>query len=406
MRILVISMQFPHFPAPGGQTRQFHLLKEAAREHEITLLTVAQSPNETALQELKSFVREVIVLDRIYPCSTSPVVAGMSYSQLLKELVSKEPFEIRKWRAKLEVPEYLERIAETDYDLIQVEHSELAHWVDGYFANTPKVLVLHNVNYIIYKRFFDIAPWSKEKIWALAQWLNMKKYETSLSGKFDKYIAMSDNDRLFFHALVPHADVTVVPNGVDVEYFSPDEATAEEDGVVYTGYMGWKPSIDAVVTFCREIFPELRRSYPDLKFYIVGKDPSEEVKALAKDKNVIVTGFVDDVRPFVRRAKLVVIPLRVGGGTRLKILEAMSMGKAVVSTCIGAEGLDVSDGENIFLADDFMSFAEKCRMVLGDQALRKSMGEKARTKAVVNYSWPYIGTSLLDFYKQIEAKKN
>jgi len=406
MKILVLTMQFPHFPAPGGQTRQFYLLKEAAKEHEITLLTLSPPPSEAALSELKGFVKEVIVLKGKYPHPTAPNSAALPFSSLFRELLDKEPFEIRKWRTRREIPEYLAQIDEQQFDLIQVEHSELAHWIEGFFPNTPKILILHNVNYLIYKRFFDITSWGKEKVWALAQWLNMKKYEASLAGNFDKFISMSDNDRRLFLEIAPVADVDVVPNGVDTDYFFPGEDDNEESALVYTGYMGWKPSIDAVVTFCRDIFPALRRTYPDLKFYIVGKDPSEEVKALAQDENVIVTGFVEDVRPYVRRSKLVVVPLRVGGGTRLKILEAMSMGKAVVSTSVGAEGLRVNNGEDIFLADSNQTIIEKCKMVLGDQALRRTMGEKARINAALNYSWSHIGVSLLDAYHQLESGKN
>jgi polysaccharide biosynthesis protein PslH len=405
MKILVITMQFPQFPAPGGQTRQFCLLRETAREHDITLLTLAHPPNDGALQELKSFVKEVIVVERKYPYLTPPAPSDLSSSDLFKELFAGDPFEIRKWRAKREIPEYLPQIDEADFDLIQVEHSELAHWVEGLFPNTPKILVLHNVNYLIYKRFFDIALWGKEKVWALAQWLNMRKYEASLAGKFTRYISMSEEDKQLFLRIAPFADVDVIPNGVDTGYFSPRKDPApEENAIVYTGYMGWKPSVDAVLHFHANVFTDLLHSYPDLKFYVVGKDPAPEVQELASQKNVVVTGFVEDVRPYLEKAKIVVVPLRVGGGTRLKILEAMSMGKAIISTSIGAEGLRVAPGEDIFFADKPEDFLRQSLLLLGNEKLRREIGVRARTDVLSSYDWKIIGARLNNVYSKFRRR--
>jgi len=337
----------------------------------------------------------VIILDKKYQYLPLPEVSELSWAELVREFFRKEPFEIRKWRAKREAPDFLPQIAEEDFDLIQVEHSELAHWVDGFFPNTPKLLVLHNVNYLICKRFFDIAPWGKEKIWAMAQWLNMRKYETSLAGKFTRYIAMSDEDKKMFLAVAPFADIDVIPNGVDTEYFSPrDNPAPEENAIVYTGYMGWTPSVDAVVYFYNKVFTKLLDSYPELKFSIVGKDPSPEVQALARERNVIVTGFVVDVRPFVEKAKVVVVPLRVGGGTRLKILEAMSMGKAVVSTSIGAEGLKVNPGKDILFANTPEQFIDHSLSLLANDVMRTEIGVNARNNVLCSYDWKLIGAQL------------
>lgn len=398
-------MQFPYFPGPGGQTRQYYLLRAAAICHDITFVTLSRPPDQKAIEDLQSIVKQVIIVDQKYSPLPKPSDKDISGMYLIKELFQKAPYEVKKWQARKEIPEFLATLSEESFDLVQVEHSELAHWVDDLFNNTPKLLVLHNVNNVIWKRFFDVAPWGKEKLWNFTQWLNMRKYEKSLAKKFDTYITMSDNDKKLLHKLLPDAKIEVIPNGVDVDYFSPHCEPREENSTVYTGYMGWEPSIDAVVTFCHEIFPALKRAKPGLKFYIVGKNPSHDVAELARDNDVIVTGFVDDVRPYLQRAKIVVVPLRVGGGTRLKILEAMAMGKVVVSTSIGAEGLAVKDGEDILIADNPKSFIDKCNFALTSPSLRKTIANNARAKAVNEYDWAKIGIKLNNIYRTFNPKK-
>jgi sugar transferase (PEP-CTERM/EpsH1 system associated) len=395
-------MQFPHCPATGGETRQFHLLKAAAREHELTLVTLASPPHESASKELQSLVKKLVVLPmrgkwlQRFDSARTWCWNFHGFRTM--------PTYVQRLAVFRAVSDYLAGLDGSQFDLVQIEHSEIAHWVFGLFQDTPKMLVLHNVNFLIYRRMFETAPeGSPEKMRARSEWEKMRIYETGLADKFTKFVAMSAEDREHFRKIAPQADVSVVPNGVDTAYFSAAKnGTTEENALVFTGYMGWQPPEDAVVFFCRNIFPELLATYPDLKFYIVGKNPSPVVSSFDNRSNIFVTGFVEDVRPYLEKAKVVVVPLRIGGGTRLKILEAMSMGKAVVSTSVGAEGLKVTPDHDICIADSPADFILAIKKFMDSASLRASMGARARENVVQNYDWHAIGESMLHVYGEVE----
>ena len=402
MRILVITMQFPHCPSTGGETRQFHLLKAAAREHEVTLVTLAPPPHEAAFNQLRGLVKKLITL--------SPLGKWRQRYDYARTWCGNYhgfrtmPAYMQRLAVYRVVPDYLATLSGSEFDLVQVEHSEIAHWVFGLFPRTPKMLILHNVNSLIYRRMFETIPEdSRDREQARSEWNRMRTYESRLAGKFTKFVATSREDREQFLQIVPDADLSVVPNGVDTEYFSAMQNRAtEENALVFTGYMGWQPPEDAVAFFCRNIFPELLAAYPDLKFYIVGKNPSPVVSSFDNRSNIIVTGFVDDVRPYLEKAKVVVVPLRIGGGTRLKILEAMSMGKAVVSTSVGAEGLKLSPDHDICIADSPADFTLGVKKLMDSASLRASMGARARENVVRNYDWHAIGENMLHVYGEVE----
>ena len=196
---------------------------------------------------------------------------------------------------------------------------------------------------------------------------------------------------------------------MDTEYFNTGSRnqTVTEDALVFTGSMDWLPNDDAISYFCQEILPLVWQKNNALKLYVVGKNPSSVVKNLAhKDNRVIVTGRVDDVRPFVERSKIFIVPLRIGGGTRLKILEAMAMGKAVVSTTIGAEGIECKDGINIALADNPDNFAQKIIDLCKNPTLAATLGDNGRQLVCQKYDWTIVGKKLTDIYQEkIHASK-
>jgi glycosyltransferase involved in cell wall biosynthesis len=181
----------------------------------------------------------------------------------------------------------------------------------------------------------------------------------------------------------------VIPTGVDTEYFQPSPEPEQPDTTVFTGSMDWMPNEDGVIYFVEKILPLIHRDIPNAAFWAVGRRPPRRVQALASG-NVIVTGAVDDIRPYLGKAAVCVVPLRSGSGTRIKIFEAMAMGKAVVSTTMGAEGLPVRHGENIVLADDPADFARQVVQLLRDQQRRAQLGRAARQLVEENYGWPSV----------------
>ena len=227
----------------------------------------------------------------------------------------------------------------------------------------------HNVEAEIWRRHSETRTGLARRLYR-RQHLRMLRYERRALEQFDGVLVVSDADRKTFARLYPGAirpDMHIVSTGVDTEFFSPAPAESSGRGLVFTGSMDWLPNEDAVSYFCREILPRIRTDEPEATFTVVGRAPTPAVRRLAAEHRITVTGRVDDVRPYVSDAAVYVVPLRIGGGTRLKIFEAMAMGKAVVSTTVGAEGLPVENGEHLLLADEPHVFARSVVRLLRDR---------------------------------------
>ena len=211
---------------------------------------------------------------------------------------------------------------------------------------------------------------------------------------------MSEADAEALRSLHRDAEIVVAPNGVDTAYFRPgDPSAVDGDLLVFTGKMDFRPNVDAVRWFCEMVWPRLHSARPSTRFAIVGRDPSPAVKALTEIPGVLVTGLVQDVRPWVARAGAVVAPLRVGGGTRLKILEAMAMAKPIVATTMAVDGLNVEAGEDLLIADDPAEMTEAILSVLSDPERAESLGRSARRRAEFEYRWEKVGWEIEALYR-------
>jgi len=229
------------------------------------------------------------------------------------------------------------------------------------------------------------------------QYRRMLAYEDNALQRFDGILTVSDADSETFHRLYPDVCVKpmwVIPTGVDTDYFAPDGTSPSGPRLVFTGSMDWLPNEDAMLYFCREVLPLIRAEEPRARLTIVGRTPTPAVRALA-DEHIEVTGTVADVRPFVRRASVYVVPLRIGGGTRLKIFEAMAMGQAVVSTTVGAEGLPITGGEHALIADGPRAFADAVLSLLRDSRRREALATAARKLVVDHHDWS-VAAGVLD----------
>jgi glycosyltransferase involved in cell wall biosynthesis len=234
-------------------------------------------------------------------------------------------------------------------------------------------------------------------------WLRLKRFEGHAARRFDHCIMVSEQDCATMHELYGVTNTTAIPTGVDVEYFRPREPEAPGHHLVFTGSMDWFPNDDAMQFFVGGVLPLIRREL-DVTFWIVGRNPGESLRRLAREHPAVrVTGTVDDVRPFIDRAGVYVVPLRIGGGTRIKIFEAMSMAKAVVSTTIGAEGLPVTDGVNIVLEDTPERFARRVIELLQSSGERRRIGDSARALVVENYTWDVAAQRFGDICESVRA---
>jgi glycosyltransferase involved in cell wall biosynthesis len=231
------------------------------------------------------------------------------------------------------------------------------------------------------------------------QWQRMLRFEREALARFDLVLAVSATDRETLSRIYPgvmHSPVHVVQTGVDTSFFAPAGTPPRHTHMVFTGSMDWLPNEDGMVYFCREILPRIRQSEPDATLSIIGRAPTPAVKKLAEIPGVEVTGRVDDVRPHVAKGAVYIVPLRIGGGTRLKIFEAMSMGKAVVSTTVGAEGLPVTSGRDIEIADEPARFAHSVVHLMRDLTSRRAIESAARQLVLERYDWSAVAQDFED----------
>ena len=274
----------------------------------------------------------------------------------------------------------------------------------------PSVLFQHNVESEIWRRHAETAGNPAKKIMYRAEFRKMVRYERAAVCKFQHVVAVSENDRALMTKWVDADRVTVVPTGVDLEQYRPDispsSATNSAPLITFVGAMDWEPNVDGVEYFCGEVWPAIKAEVPRARFRIVGRNPDRRVqKWAANDPAIEVTGRVPSVVEHLHQSAVVIVPLRIGGGTRLKIYEAMATAKAVVSTTVGAEGLDIHNGRDIILADDPRSFSQAVVMLLRDPELR-SRYAKAAAETAACFDWPVIGERFSSLLESVAEKKS
>jgi glycosyltransferase involved in cell wall biosynthesis len=255
----------------------------------------------------------------------------------------------------------------------------------------PTVLFTHNVEASIWRRHAQTARNPISRALLSTQWRRMERFERAALSRFDLVVAVSDADREAFKQLVSlRAPIHVVQTGVDTAYFTPRPVRVRPAHLVFTGSMDWLPNEDGMLYFVKDILPRIRHAEPDATLSIVGRAPTPAVVRLAQRDGIEVTGRVDDVRPHVAEAAVYIVPLRIGGGTRLKIFEAMAMAKAVVSTSVGAEGLPVTPDRDLLIADSAEAFAASVVRLMRDVGLRTRIESAARALVVERYDWAAV----------------
>jgi glycosyltransferase involved in cell wall biosynthesis len=321
-----------------------------------------------------------------------------------KDLFSREPYAISKYCQPWVARELRKLVQGESYDVIVCDFL-VAAGVIPWDLPCPKVLFTHNVEALIWKRHYEVARNPLWKLLSWREWRAMEQAEKRYLHEADHVLAVSQTDRDFFAQEAPAEKLTVIPTGVDVEYFRPMAVEEEPNSLVFTGSMDWMPNEDGIFYFAEEILPRIFEKLPNARLSVVGRKPSARLKALAATDphHLHLTGWVDDIRPYLAQSAVCIVPLRVGSGTRLKIFEAMGMGKAIVSTTIGAEGLPVRHGEEILLADSPDDFAKSVVAVLGDAAERRRLGNAARELVEVKYSWASVAKEFAAALEKVVA---
>ena len=388
MRILWLKTEVLHPVDKGGKIRTYNMLKELKREHHVTYLTLDDG---TASAEDKKNASEYCHELICIPHARREKFTPGFYVELFLNLVSPHAYAIKKYESRAMRREIVERDRQGAFDLLVCDFLAPAVNVPADLT-TPAVLFQHNVEAMIWKRHYEVQSNPVKKAYLYGQWQKMRRFEREMCGRFDSVIAVSADDREQMKDEYGAEAVFDVPTGVDVEFFQPNHAVKPvPNSLVFTGSMDWLPNDDAIRYFTREIMPLIKNKVPDVKLTVVGRNPAPALVDLSKeDPSLVITGRVDDVRPYMENAAAYIVPLRIGGGTRLKIFEAMAMEKAVVSTTVGAEGLPLTNGVELLLADEPATFADAVVRVLTDDAYASQLGQRAATVVRENFGWQQV----------------
>lgn len=397
MNVLFLTPDLPSPPRWGGARRMHGLIAGLARAHQVSVLSMV-GPGEDhgeALAATRAYSHEVQVVANDHLRLSSARRRQLQ----LRSLLSPFSFErLVNYRPAMQAA--LDRlVARERFDIITVEFSKMAYYR---FPSTARVVVdEHNIEYDILYRTFTGEKGVARKLYNSIEFLKLRREERQIWRQCDGCVLTSGRDERMLLRDRPTTRTAVVPNAVDTGYFRPEAGDDDPMTIAFFGANHYYPNIDGLQFFLREIMPPLKRQHPRAKLYILGYSP--EVLYSWASEDVIITGMVDDLRPYLARARVIIAPLRIGGGTRFKILEAMSMGKAVVSTTIGAEGIDVRHDENILIGDTAETFAEQVGRLLGDAALARRLGLAARRLVEDRYDWQASVRRLDQFYADVLA---
>jgi sugar transferase (PEP-CTERM/EpsH1 system associated) len=384
-------------PDMGGKIRSYNILRQLAKHHEVTFFSFYAAHENDVHAELSHIFQRVILIPLDLPSAKS----AKELLDYAVRLFSHEPYNLTKY-CRPQVRKRLRTLLQEEtYDVILCDFLVPAGVIPWDWP-CPKVLFAHNVEAVIWRRHYEVT---RNPVWKALSWLEWKRMaaaERRYLQKADHVLAVSENDQEAFASFLDPQKLTVTQTGVDTEFFQPSGEQEMPNSLVFTGSMDWLPNEDAMFYFANEIFPLIRRRVPDATLCIVGRNPSNRLQDLAtRVPNIQITGWVDDVRPYLSQRAVCIVPLRIGGGTRLKIFEAMSMGKAVVSTSIGAEGLPVKNVKHLLLADDPANFAESTLRLLGNASQRVHIGHAARHLVEENYSWVTVSKGFAEILENV-----
>ena len=402
--LLFLCQTLPYPPDGGVWIRTYHILRLLSRAFDITALCFERSASADAsrrastaagVEALSAFARvEVFAIPqrhsrlRYVADHLRSVARGRAYTEYL--------YESQAYRSRVR-----ELLRSRRFDLVHADSLDMA----GYFDECeplPIVCVHHDIESALLDRRAGVERNRSKKAYLHHQARLTRSLERRRCGCIALNVTVSDADRARLEGLVPDARVSVVPNGVDLEEFRP--GTVDGSGVAYVGGTNWFPNLDALNYFADAIWPHLR-DIPEAHARWIGSATPEQRDHYSRTHGIELTGYAEDVRPLMQDAACHIVPLRAGGGTRLKILNSWAMGKPVVSTSIGCEGLDAVDGHNILIRDDPREFAAAVQNVLGDRALRRRLGARGRATAERLYSWDVIGRNMIDVYHATASRR-
>jgi glycosyltransferase involved in cell wall biosynthesis len=399
MRLLFLTPQFPYPPHKGTTLRNYNIIAELAQRHEIDLLSFVDVPRGPS--PLDGQCRRI---------ATVPVPQRPTWRRAIETVSSPWPdMGLRLW-SKDFLQQLQAWLADGQYDVIQVEGLEVARYVSstGSFSSNETVHLKserkplfvfddHNAEYLLQRRMAEaeiaMHGWNAGAVYSSIQWRKLRRFERRVCRQADRVVCVSEADAEAIKQLNTALQVSVIPNGVDTDFYRRDRIAPLElspHTLVFTGTMDFRPNVDAMLWFTQDVVPLIKREVPDVELCIVGQRPHARLDVLRGDPSITLTGAVEDTRPYTSAASVYVVPLRMGGGTRLKLLEAMALQAPIVSTTLGAEGFAVQHERELLLADSAAAFARAVVSLIDDRARARVLGEAGRSLAVQRYDWRNI----------------
>lgn len=393
MRILWLTPRIAYPPDTGGTIVTYYLLRHlAARGHSLTVWPISEVRGTPKLGEGIELLPQ-----------TFPMPRPHSLGRVLFSSLTTRPYAISRYLDRTASQEIAKALDRSHYDVVQVDHLHLAEY--GLAAQLPRVLLMHNVESVLWERLADVEPHLVKKAFWKHQARKLRRYEAAMLSQYDAVVTLSPVDAARLQQLCPCAHVVAIPPGVNNRLFHSLDISEEPYSVAFVGPLDWIPNADGARWFCREVWPKVKARVPRARCYIVGRHPPPDLLSYTH-QDVILVGYVPDVSHTIACASVFVVPIRIGSGVRLKILHALAMGKAVVTTSLGCEGLELVDGKHVWVADTAQEFADRVSALLQDPAARRRLGEAGLQHVRARYRWPDAAEALEALYQRICARRS
>lgn len=389
---------FPYLPSPptfGGALRVYHILKHLSQNHEVTVGGFCENGDMKLFKEDFPNVKGQFFVKR----------KRVEFRRLMQlySIFSSHSYWYN-WGQSSKLESKIRALTDKeDFDIILGEFASMGHF--DLETDAIRIMDAHNIEYDNFRRMSTLDWSGIRKMFYTREYKKCYAEEVKAFKRHDAIFATSKRDGAIIKKDAPEIPQFVIPNGVDTNFFSPSGTEPEPFSMVFTGAMSYVPNHDGMFYFLDEIFPIIQKVIPEAKIYIVGSNPPATLQKYQSNA-VTVTGFVDDVRPFVDQASVFVVPLKMGSGTRLKVVEALSMQKPVVSTSIGCEGIEVKDGEHLMIRDEPATFAEAVLRLFKDSKARNNLVKNGYQLVKNKYDWEVIGNSINEAFQELKSNKN
>ena len=402
MKILWLKNNLLHPLDSGGKIRTYQMLRKVREKHEIHFAAFADENRDAdAIRDAREYCH------RLFTVAPPPIPGKNSpgyYARVLRALFDRRPFTVSSYESPRMRELVARLVAENAYDLLVADFLTMC-------LNIPKSLPIpvvhfsHNVEAMIWRRHVENERNPFKRVVFMRERDRVERFEREVIGTYAFTIAVSEKDCEYFRRVYGASRVGSIRTGVDTEFYAPRGAAETAGSILFLGSMDWMPNVDAVQYFVRNIYPFVKSEIPDASLSVVGRSPDASVTALGDgDPSIVVTGTVPDTRVYVDRSAVAVVPMRIGGGTRIKIYEMMAMAKTVVSTSIGAEGLHYADGENILIADEPREFAKLVIKALREKEWRASIGVNARDFVASRCSWEAVAEQFVGLLAHLKER--